>query len=202
MDPVHSFRCVCSWLGKRMRNHRELERGRRRYYDLCELSLYLWYVYACSPRGRRPTYSPPPPPPWLRCLSRTSQRFTSQTSIKPSPITMAPRSSTPHTSQSVHPIFSTTSAGWVNLALVSQPGHQSLMRTFGNITTAIGAFLYEGYPDTIQSTQTSTDPRILCGGCRKTSPSLDSRSVACFLTPLSFLFFVDLFSFSIIRFSR
>ena len=72
------------------------------------------------------------------------------------------------------------------LALVSQLGNQSHMRTFGDIAAAMGASVHEGHPDTIQSTQTSTDPGVLCGGRRQTSPSLGSRSVARVATPLSF----------------
>ena len=63
----------------------------------------LWYRGTHThPEGGRPVYSPPPSQPWLRCPSRTSsrtprtsQRSTSQTSIKSSPIRMDPRSSSP-----------------------------------------------------------------------------------------------------------
>ena len=91
-----------------------------------------------------------------------------------------------HTSQSVHPIFSAHLCHMGQLALVSQLGHRSHMRTFGHVTAAMGTSVHEGHPDTIQPTQTSTDPGVLCGGRRQTSPSLGSRSVACVVTPLSF----------------
>jgi hypothetical protein len=72
------------------------------------------------------------------------------------------------------------------LALVSQLGHQSHMRTLGDITSAMGASVHEGHPDTTHPTQASTDPGVLRGGRRQTSPSLGSRSVAGVVTPLSF----------------
>ncbi len=72
------------------------------------------------------------------------------------------------------------------LALVSKLGHQSHMRTFGDITAAMGASVHESHPDTIHSGQTSTDTGVLCGRRRQTSPSLGSRSVAGVVTPLSF----------------
>jgi len=72
------------------------------------------------------------------------------------------------------------------LALVSQLGHQSHMRSFGDVLAAMGASVYEGYPDTIQPTQASTDSRVLCRGRGETSPSVGSRSVACIVTPLAF----------------
>jgi len=89
------------------------------------------------------------------------------------------------TFQPFHPIFSPSLCRMGQLTLVSQPGHQSHMRTFGNITAAVGASVHEGHPDTIQSTQTSAHPCVLCGGCRQTSPSVGSRSVAWVVTPLS-----------------
>ena len=92
----------------------------------------------------------------------------------------------PHTSQSVHPIFSTNLCRMGQLTLVSQLGHQSHMRTFGDVLAAMGTSVHEGHPDTIQPTQTSADSRVLCGGRRKPSPSMGSRSVACVITPLSF----------------
>jgi len=55
----------------------------------------------------------------------------------------------PHTSQSIYPIFSTGLCRMGQLALVSQLGHQSHMRTFGDITPAMGASVHEGHPDTI-----------------------------------------------------
>ena len=70
------------------------------------------------------------------------------------------------------------------LALVSQLGHLSHMRTFGDIIAAMGAWVHEGHSDTIQPTQTGTDPGILCRRRRQTPPSVDSRSVACIFTPL------------------
>jgi len=71
----------------------------------------------------------------------------------------------PYTSKSVHPIFTTNLCRMGQLTLVSQLGHQCHMRSFGDITTAVGpSVLHEGHPDTIQSTQTSTDPSVLCGG--------------------------------------
>src|SRR5260221_3028327 len=60
------------------------------------------------------------------------------------------------------------------------------MRTFGNISAEMGASIHEGHPDTLQSTETNTDPSVLRGGRRQTSPSLGSRSVACVVTPLYF----------------
>jgi hypothetical protein len=92
----------------------------------------------------------------------------------------------PYTSQSVHPIFSTDLCRIGQLALVSQLGHQSHMCTFGDITAAMGTSVHEGHPDTIQSTQTSTDPGVLYRGRRETSPSLGSQRVAGIVTPLSF----------------
>ena len=92
----------------------------------------------------------------------------------------------PHTSQSVRPIFSTNFCHMGQLTLVSQLGHQSHMRTSGDIIAAMGTSVHEGHPDTVQSTQTSKDPGVLCGGRRQTSPSLDCRSIACIVTPLSF----------------
>ena len=92
----------------------------------------------------------------------------------------------PHTSQSVRPILPTNLCRMGQLALVSQLAHQSHMRTFGHIITTMGASIHEAHPDTICSTQTSTYPRVLCGGRRETSPSVGSRSVACVVTPLSF----------------
>jgi len=93
----------------------------------------------------------------------------------------------PYTSQSLRPIFSTSLCRMGQLALVSQLGHQSHMRTLGHITTTmVPSVLHEGHPDTIQSTQTSTDSRVLCGGRRETSPSVGSRSVAYVVTPLPF----------------
>jgi len=92
----------------------------------------------------------------------------------------------PLTPQSVHPIFSTNLCHMGQLTLVSQLAHQSHMRTFGHITPAMGPSVLEGHPDTIRSTQTSTDPGVLCGGRRETSPPVDSRSVAWVVTPLSF----------------
>ena len=92
----------------------------------------------------------------------------------------------PHTSQSVHPIFPTNLCCMGQLALDSQLAHQSHVRTFGDIIATMGASVHEAHPDTIRSTQTSTDSRILCGGRRETSPSVGSRSVACIVTPLSF----------------
>ena len=71
----------------------------------------------------------------------------------------------PHTSQSVHPIFPTSFCRMGQLTLVSQLGHQSHMRTFGHITATMGAPVHEGHPDSIQSAQTSKDPCILCRGC-------------------------------------
>jgi len=68
----------------------------------------------------------------------------------------------PHPSQSVHPIFSTNLCRMGQLTLVPQLAHQSHMRTFGNITPAMGASVHEGHPDAIQPTQTSTDSGILC----------------------------------------
>ena len=67
----------------------------------------------------------------------------------------------PHTSQPLHPIFSTNLCRMGQLTLVSQLAHQSHMRTFGHITPAMGASVHEGHPDTIQSTQTSTDSSVL-----------------------------------------
>jgi len=90
----------------------------------------------------------------------------------------------PHPSQSVHPIFSTNLCRMGQLALVSQLAHQSHMRTFGHITPAMGASVHEGHSDTIQSTQTSTDPGVFCGGRQQTSPSVGSRSVAYVVAPL------------------
>jgi len=68
----------------------------------------------------------------------------------------------PYTSRSVHSIFSTNLCRVGQLALVSQLAHQSHMRTFGHITPAMGPSVHEDHPDTIQSTQTSTDSRVLC----------------------------------------
>ena len=68
----------------------------------------------------------------------------------------------PHTSQSIHPIFSANLCRMGQLTLVSQLAHQSHMRTFGDITPAMGPSVHEGHSDTIQSTQTSTDPGVLC----------------------------------------
>ena len=92
----------------------------------------------------------------------------------------------PHTPRSVHPIFSTNFCRMGQLTLVSQLGHQPHVRSFGHITAAMGASVHEGHTDTIQPTQTSADPGVLCGGRRKTSPSVGSRSVACVVTRLSF----------------
>jgi len=92
----------------------------------------------------------------------------------------------PLTSQSVHPVLSPNLCHMGQLTLVSQLGHQSHMWTFGHITPAMGPSVHEGHPDAVQSTQTSTDPDVLCGGRRETSPSVGSRSVACVVTPLSF----------------
>ena len=92
----------------------------------------------------------------------------------------------PHTSRSVHPVFSTNLRRMGQLTLDSQLAHQSHMRTFGHITPAMGAPVHEGHPDTIQSRPTSTDPSVLCRGRRETSPSVGSRSVAYVVAPLSF----------------
>jgi len=67
----------------------------------------------------------------------------------------------PLTFRSVH-VFSTNLCLMGQLTLVSQLAHQSHMRTFGNITPAMGPSVHEGHPDTIQSTQTSTDSGVLC----------------------------------------
>jgi len=91
----------------------------------------------------------------------------------------------PLTFRSDH-VFSADLRRMGQLTLVSQLGHQSHMRTFGHITPAMGPSVHEGHPDTIQSTQTSTDPGVLCRGRRETSPSVGSRSIACIVAPLSF----------------
>jgi len=91
-----------------------------------------------------------------------------------------------NTSRSVHSIFSTNLCRMGQLTLDSQLAHQSHMRTFGHIPPEMGASVHEGHPDTIQSTQTSTDPGILCRRRRETSPSVGSRGVARVITPLSF----------------
>ena len=70
----------------------------------------------------------------------------------------------PHTSQSIHPILPTNLCRMGQLTLVSQLAHQSHMCAFGDIITAMGASVHEGQPNTVQPTQTSTDPGILCGG--------------------------------------
>jgi len=91
----------------------------------------------------------------------------------------------PLTFRSVH-VFSTNLCHMGQLTLDSQLAHQSHMRTFGHITPAMGPEVHEGHTDTIQSTQTSTDSSVLCGGHRQTSPSVGSRSVAYVIAPLSF----------------
>ena len=91
-----------------------------------------------------------------------------------------------YTSQSVHPIFTINICRMGQLTLVSELGHQSHMRTLGDITPAMGTSVHEGHPDTIQPTQTSTDSGVFFRGRRQTSPSLGSRSAACVVTPLSF----------------
>jgi hypothetical protein len=93
---------------------------------------------------------------------------------------------TPLTFRSVHPIFSTNFCCLGQLTLVSQLGYQSHMRTFGNIAAAMGPSVHEYHPDTIRTTQTSTDSCVLCRGSRETSPPVGRRSVACIVTPFAF----------------
>ena len=67
----------------------------------------------------------------------------------PSQLEWLSRAHTFHTSRSIHAIFSTKFCGLGQLALVPLPGHWPHMRTLSDITSAMGASIHEGHPDTI-----------------------------------------------------
>ena len=141
-----------------------------------------WFILCCR-RGIRRSICPGPQAKFPGHFSVLPRKHLSS----PRRFEWLPGHYSPHTSQSVHPILPTSIRRMGQLALVSQPAHQSHMRTFGDIIATMGAsVLHECYPDTIQPTQTSTDSGVLCRGRRETSPSVGSRSVACAVTPLPF----------------
>ena len=141
-----------------------------------------WFIL-CYRRGIRCSIRPGPQAEFPRHFGvLPREHFSSPRRLEWLPVPYPP-----NTSQSIHPIFPTNICRMGQLALVSQPAHQSHMRTFGHIIATMGAsVLHEGYPDTIQSAQTSTDSRVLCRGGRETSPSVGSRSAARVVTPLPF----------------
>ena len=196
---------ICRWIrstlfdvlaagwGRGQEDDGELERRRRRYPNLCESSFYEYISIRIDPETEDRS---------ILCCRRNlglGVRAGPQAKL-PGHLSVLPRKHLsnlrrfkwlpghhpPHTPRSVHSIFSTYLCRMGQLALDSQLGHQSYMRTFGDITPAMGPAVHEGHPDTIRPTQTGPDPGILYGGCRKTSPSADSRSVACIVAPLSF----------------
>jgi len=67
----------------------------------------------------------------------------------PSQIERLSRPHTFHASRSVDAVFSAKLSGLGQLSLVPQPGHRAYMRPLGNITSAMGASIHEGHPDTI-----------------------------------------------------